>query len=383
MSVRRALLGFWLEIRVIPVLLWSYTAITLGTAMAWADEGGISVPGYLVAVLMGVLVQGLVAHCVNEVTDWRSGTDRDPAPRVISGGSKVIASGLLGPRALVAIGVAATLAAAALGWRRRHVGLGPGALRRPRDPRRDPLHPAARAGGVPAFTGEAIAFGCAWACVSGAYVLQTGSLTGGVALAGIAHAATCVAMLMMHHYLDRVPDSLARPPKTTTIVMLGAAGRRYGVLWAAIALAAATLLTVLVDGAFAVMAVGAAVALVLHAGVDPDDPAAVTRNELGVILLRHGRGPRHRGGPGAGDGVGAGARRRAGAAGAGRVGRRAPRTDGGALRPRPRRRGGAATLRTGSPLRAPFPAPARRPAWAPWAIIVPFQRGIPGIRSWR
>jgi 4-hydroxybenzoate polyprenyltransferase len=105
-----------------------------------------------------------------------------------------------------------------------------------------------------------------------------------VALAGIAHAATCVAMLMMHHYLDRIPDSRARPPKTTTIVMLGAAGRRYGTLWAAIALVAAVLLTVLADGAFAVMAVAAAVALALHARVDPDDPASVTRMELGVIL---------------------------------------------------------------------------------------------------
>ena len=226
MTVRRALLGFWLEIRVIPVLLWSYTAITLGTAMAWADGGGISVPGYLVAVLMGVLVQGLVAHCVNEVTDWRSGTDRDPAPRVISGGSKVIASGLLGPRALVAIGVAATLAAAALGvaaaftWGwvlALYGGLGIlGAILYTLPPVRAAYRP---------FTGEAIAFGCAWACVSGAYVLQTGTLTGGVALAGIAHAATCVAMLMMHHYLDRIPDSRARPPKTTTLVLLGAAHR--------------------------------------------------------------------------------------------------------------------------------------------------------------
>ena len=285
MSVRRAILGFWLEIRVIPVLLWSYTAITLGTAMAWADGGGISVPGYLVAVLMGVLVQGLVAHCVNEVTDWRSGTDSDPSPRVISGGSKVIASGLLGPRALVAIGVAATLAAAALGvvaaltwgWVLAvYGGLGIlGAILYTLPPVRAAYRP---------FTGEAIAFGCAWACVSGAYVLQTGTLTGDVALAGIAHAATCVAMLMMHHYLDRVPDSRARPPKTTTIVMLGAAGRRYGVLWAAIALVAAVLLTALVDGAFAVMAAGAAVALALHAAVDPDDAGSVTRNELGVIL---------------------------------------------------------------------------------------------------
>jgi 1,4-dihydroxy-2-naphthoate octaprenyltransferase len=285
MAVRRALLGLWLEIRVIPVLLWSYTAITLGTAMAWAHDGGISVPGYLVAVLMGVLVQGLVAHCVNEVADWRSGTDRDPSPRVISGGSKVIASGLLGPRALVAIGVAATLAAAAVGvaaalaWGwvlALYGGLGTlGAILYTLPPVRAAYRP---------FTGEAIAFGCTWACVSGSYVLQTGTLTGGVALAGIAHAATCIAMLMMHHYLDRVPDSRARPPKTTTIVMLGAAGRRYGVLWAAIALAAAVLLTALVNGAFAVMAVGAAVALVLHAEVAPDDPGSVTRNELGVIL---------------------------------------------------------------------------------------------------
>ena len=285
MSLRRALLGLWLEIRVIPVLLWSYTAITLGTAMAWLDEGGISVPGYLVAVLMGVLVQGLIAHCVNEVADWRSGTDRDPSPRVISGGSKVIASGLLGQRALIAIGVTATLAAVALGvaaaltwgWVLAvYGGLGiVGAILYTLPPVRAAYRP---------FSGEAIAFGCAWACVSGAYVLQTGSLTGGVALAGIAHAATCVAMLMMHHYLDRVPDSRARPRKTTTIVFLGGAGRRYGVTWAVIALAAAVLLTALVDGDFAVMAVAAAVAVVLHAGVDPDDPASVTRNELGVIL---------------------------------------------------------------------------------------------------
>ena len=188
-------------------------------------------------------------------------------------------------------------------------------------------------------------------------------------------------MLMMHHYLDRLPDSRARPPKTTTIVMLGAAGRRYGVLWAAIALASALLLTVLVDGAFAVMAVGAAVALVLHAGVNPDDPAAVTRNELGVILS------------GMAGGLGTAAVLAPEMAWALVpvavlvplelvVSGAAHRELMAARSARPRRRGGAVTLRTGSPLRAPFPAPARRPGVGAWAIIVPFQRGIPGIRSW-
>ena len=79
------------------------------------------------AVAVGVLLQGLVAHCVNEIADWRSGTDRDPAPRVISGGSKVIASGLLGPRALRArSGWRRPLAAAAIGpGGGGHLGLGP------------------------------------------------------------------------------------------------------------------------------------------------------------------------------------------------------------------------------------------------------------------
>jgi 1,4-dihydroxy-2-naphthoate octaprenyltransferase len=290
-AVRRALLGLWLEVRVIPVLLWSFTAITLGTGLAWSDGGGRSVWGYLAAVAVGVLLQGLVAHCVNEVVDWRSGTDRDPAPRVISGGSKVIASGLLGPRALRATGIAAALAATAIGiaaaakwgWILLAYGVAglAGAVLYTMPPVRAAYRP---------FTGETVAFACIWGCTTGAYVLQRGELSGGAALAGIAYAASCVAMLMMHHYLDRLPDSRALPPKTTTIVLLAGAGRRYAVLWAAIALAGAVLLTVLVDGRFAIATAGLALALAVHATVDPDDPASVTRSELAVILLGLGAG---------------------------------------------------------------------------------------------
>lgn len=285
-GARRALLGLWLEIRVIPVLLWSYTAITLGTALAWRDGGDISVAGYLAAVTVGVLLQGLVAHSVNEIADWRSGTDRDPSPRVISGGSKVIASGLLGPRALAVIGATAAVAAAvvgllaamAWGWILVLYGLAglAGAVLYTLPPLRAAYRP---------FTGESVAFACIWGCTTGAYVLQRGELSGGVALAGIAYAASCVAMLMMHHYLDRVPDSRAFPPKTTTIVLLAGAGRRYAELWAVIALAGAIVLAALVDRRFAIAAAGFAAALALHHTVSPDDPASVTRNELGVILL--------------------------------------------------------------------------------------------------
>ena len=72
--------GLWLELRVIPVLLWSFSAITLGTALA--ARGGI-LHGwyYLGAVALGVLIQGVLAHTVNEIEDWRSGTDRHGSPR--------------------------------------------------------------------------------------------------------------------------------------------------------------------------------------------------------------------------------------------------------------------------------------------------------------
>lgn len=285
-GARRALMGLWLEIRIIPVLQWSFTAITLGTALAWSDGGEVSVAGYLVAVAVGVLLQGLVAHCVNEVVDWRSGTDGDPSPRVISGGSKVIASGLLGPRALVVVGVSAVLAVVALGavaasvwgWALGLYGAAglAGAVLYTLPPARAAYRP---------YVGEAVAFGCIWACVAGAYTLQRGELTGAAALAGLAYAASCIAMLMMHHYLDRGPDRRADPPKRTTAVVLGTACRRYTVAWAAIALAGACLLTAAVDGRFAIAAVAFAVAVALHAAVDPDDPASVTRHELAVILV--------------------------------------------------------------------------------------------------
>src|SRR5437764_9716944 len=110
----RTLTGVWLEVRVIPVLLWSFSALTLGTALA-AHGGTLHLGYYLGAVTLGVLIQGLLAHTVNEIEDWRSGTDRDPAPRVISGGSKVIRHDLLRPGGLRLLFAAALIATVVLG----------------------------------------------------------------------------------------------------------------------------------------------------------------------------------------------------------------------------------------------------------------------------
>src|SRR4051794_6767618 len=108
----RVVRGLWLEVRVVPVLLWSFSALTLGTALSGAHP---DIWRYAGAVVLGVLIQGLIAHAVNEIEDWRSGTDRHPSPRVISGGSKVVVAGLLDERQLWIVFGAALGAATALG----------------------------------------------------------------------------------------------------------------------------------------------------------------------------------------------------------------------------------------------------------------------------
>ena len=280
---RRRLIGGYLELRVIPVLLWSFSAITLGTALAWNDAAGA--PGwYAVALVIGLLLQGAVAHTINDVTDWRSGTDRDPAPRILSGGSKVVLAGLLTERELSWMGTAAGLLAVVLGviaaafqgwWLLAFGAAGMvGAVVY--------TLPPVRAAYVP-FAGEAIAFTCIVACTVGAFALQRGDVSAGVVLLGAAHAAYCVAMLMLHHYLDRGPDLRAKPPKRTSVVLLGGAGRRYGLLWAVAAAVLSVAATILVNARIVPLAVAAVAGVVVHATVRMDEPKSVTQAEAIVI----------------------------------------------------------------------------------------------------
>jgi len=281
--MNRTLRGLWLEVRVIPVLLWSFSALTLGTALA-ARNRDLRVWYYLGAVALGVLIQGLLAHTVNEIEDWRSGTDRHPSPRMISGGSKVIRNGLMTTRGLWAVFGLALAATTVLGLSlvvARGLAVLPfglagvaGAVAYTLPPIRAAYRP---------FLGESIAFGCVVVCVLGAYLLQ-GPRPGPVAgLAAIAVAAYAVSMLMVHHFLDREADLLADPPKVTSIVRLGLdGGRRYAIGWAATALAAAA------AGAAAQprlvpLAVAYAGGLAAHLRCRPDDVESVTRCELAVI----------------------------------------------------------------------------------------------------
>jgi len=277
--------GLWLELRVIPVLLWSFSAITLGTALA-AHGGTLQGWYYLGAVALGVLIQGVLAHTVNEIEDWRSGTDRHDSPRVISGGSKVLVAGLLTQRALTGLFLVALLLTTVLGLTlvaARGAVMLPfglagvaGAVLYTLPPVRAAYRP---------FAGEAVAFGCLWLCVAGAAVLQGGEVGTETVLAAVAVAAYAVGMLMMHHYLDHDADRAANPRKLTTIVLLGRdRGRLYATGWCALALAAAAG-AALSQPRLAPLVAAYAVAIVVHLRCHPGDVASVTNSELAVILL--------------------------------------------------------------------------------------------------
>ena len=277
--------GLWLEVRVIPVLLWSFSALTVGTALA-AHGRDLEVWYYVGAVVLGALIQGLLAHSVNEIADWRSGTDRHPSPRMISGGSKVILSGLMGERALMATFGAAFLATTVLGLTlvaARGIVVLPfgvvgvaGAILYTLPPVRAAYRP---------FAGEAIAFICLADCVVGAYVLQGGRAVDTTTLAtAVAVAAYAVGMLMVHHYLDYDADRTATPPKVTSIVRLGlAGGRRYAIGWCVLALVAAMAGSVAEPRLLPLVA-GYAIGLLAHLRCRPDDVESVTKNELTIIF---------------------------------------------------------------------------------------------------
>jgi 1,4-dihydroxy-2-naphthoate octaprenyltransferase len=277
--------GLWLEVRVIPVLLWSFSALTVGTALA-AQGRDLAAWYYVGAVVLGALIQGLLAHCVNEIADWRSGTDRHPSPRMISGGSKVIVAGLLGERALQVTFAAAFLATTVLGLAlvaARGIVVLPfglvgvaGAIVYTLPPVRAAYRP---------FAGEAIAFVCLADCVVGAHVLQGGRALDAATLAtAVAVAAYAVGMLMVHHYLDYEADRAATPAKVTSIVRLGlAGGRRYAIGWCVVALLAAMAGSAAEPRLLPLVA-GYAIGLLAHLRTRPDDVESVTKNELAIIL---------------------------------------------------------------------------------------------------
>ncbi len=285
---RRKALGWFLEFRTIPVLLWSYTSVALGTALASFEGGRIDLLWFLVAMALAGLVQGWVTHAINEIFDWRSGTDRHASPRALSGGSKVLNLGLLTERDLWIVflvstagvaGLAVVVAAMRAWWLVLLIAAGYAlGLVYTLPPVSTAYRPLAGEflGGFPGVLLAGL----------GAYGIQALRLSWTAVVALSAHAFVCTAMLVMHHYLDAGSDAAAVPVKRTSVVALGA--RRARVYAAGLAVAGA--IAYGIAGAFVHPAffLGSALTLAasaLHARTDPSSLQAVTRNELRVIQL--------------------------------------------------------------------------------------------------
>jgi len=283
----RVVLGVFLEFRLIPVLLWSFTAVTLGTALAYHESGLLDWRWLLATLAVATLVQGFETHAVNEIYDWTSGTDRADVPRALSGGSKVLNRGLLTIRELWAlfavssalVTILASYLVVARSWTVLVFVL-PGyvsGLLYTLPPIRTAYRP---------FVGELSGgFLGVLLCVLGGYYVQTLTISAAAVVASVAYACVCVAMLMMHHYLDVEADLAARPPKLTTIAFLGRrAGKVYTIGYALAALAGFGVLAVW-SPLFLAAVPFAALAIVAHARTAPADPQSVTGNELRVIQL--------------------------------------------------------------------------------------------------
>jgi len=285
--------GIFLELRAIPVLLWSFTAIVLGTGIAVAEAGRFDPWLFVEALLIGVLIQGYETHAVNEIYDWRSGTDGDLSPRVLSGGSRVLLAGLLTERQLWAIfGVSSILAwllAVDLFLRTGPVvlvlvaiGYAAGLLYTA-----PPVQTSYRP-----FAGDWLGgFTGVTAAGLGAYYVQALTISVTAVLFAVAHACVCVGMLLMHHYLDMDADSRARPQKRTTIVFLGPRiGKVYATSFAIAVVGIGAVLALLWRVETILFATAGVIGLVAHARANPRDVGSVTRHELTVIQAGIGGG---------------------------------------------------------------------------------------------
>ncbi len=281
-------LGWFLEFRLIPVLLWSFTSVALGTALAFAETGAFDPGWFAVSLALAGLVQGWVTHSVNEIYDWRSGTDRDPRPRALSGGSKVRNLGLLKEGDLWAVFAVSSALVAFLGmyaawaraaWLLLLVGFGyllGVAYTLP------PIATAYRP-----FLGEWLGgFPGVLLAGLGAYGIQARTLSWTAVTALSAHALVCTAMLVMHHYQDAPADAAAVPPKRTTVVVLGPGrSRAYATGLAAAGALLYGFLGFVQNPTFLAGAALTAAAAATHARTDPEDLVSITRNELRIIQL--------------------------------------------------------------------------------------------------
>lgn len=288
---RAKLKGIFMLFRILAVMVWACTAGTIATAAVALNDMKIDWRIFAFVLLMAALVQGYPAHIINEIYDWQSGSDRallgigKPAPpkvgrQVLAGGSKVIRAGLLTIAELwvlfylsTAIVAVLTVAVAiAHSWTLLWF-IVPGyflCIFYTMPPLRFAYRP---------FLGEFCGgFAGIVLLVTGAYYAQTFALPWRIALLACGLGLYYVAIMIFFHYIDFATDSLALPPKRTSVVYLGLEGsRRYALLNAALGTCTLTYLALAQHAAYAVLAAQGAFICATHSAVQPSQGESIVR----------------------------------------------------------------------------------------------------------
>lgn len=255
-----------------PAASWAGGAFVVGAAMAFVHahtgllwhDGLLAFAGVIAAISLG-------AHGINDVYDWRTGTDRGSLGKG-TGGSRVIPDGVFSVDETAVVGVAGLLVTFGVGvyfvleygW--PIIVLTAVAIGAPLAYSLPPFKLAYRPFPellvvVPALTGVTI----------GSELVLSGIITWTAVLAGVIHSSFSISWYMVSRIPDYEPDK--RVGKTTTVVYFG---RGRAPLIAAIYLLTGVglaLVGVVTFGwPFAVTPIFGALMLVGLARLDPYDP---------------------------------------------------------------------------------------------------------------
>ncbi len=295
-DLRKNAKGLLKLFRIVPVLAWGISAVTLGVGLALYRTGWNSLRiSYLFLLIFIVsMFQGLASHAINDVYDWCSGTDQH-SKGILSGGTSVIKNKMLDVNQLKVIaGVALVLGIGGglyLVWVRGIfilallvIGIWSTiAYTMP------PVQLAYRP-----LVGEWLG---AWpamaACTWGTFFVLTGTLTPYATAGGVLHATFSVAWLMQHHLPDIEADLLASPRKVTTVAFVslkwGKIYTRYLVMGYFFLLALMGLcFGLLYNRAFLISVVFGFVCIWLAHNTNTSNIEHITLRQVGMIALSIG-----------------------------------------------------------------------------------------------
>jgi len=188
----------WFREAVEPSLLMSFLLVTLGTAIAVRD--GFFNATYYVLAVIGVTLSQNAVNVLNDYHDYKTGIDAKTTKTPFSGGSKYLVSGAIRPESAFSFAVASLLLALPIGV---YFVLERGVV----------LLAIAIVAGVSVYfytttfarvyMGEFLAgLNLGPLAIIGAYYVQTGMLTSGAILVGVAPGIMIANVL----FLNEVPD---------------------------------------------------------------------------------------------------------------------------------------------------------------------------------